>query len=314
MNDYFHIYNSVNFVYLAVKHIVKEKKMQGILYALIPMVAWGSIGFVSNKIGGKPDQQTLGMTIGALLFAFVVWLFVQPEMSVSLWVFGIIGGMLWSMGQNGQFRAMQYMGVSVGNPLSSGAQLVFGSLIGAIVFGEWSKPVQYTLGIIALLLLVIGFYFTSKQDAEKVETNELTDFGKGFRALTYSTVGYLSYTILFNNIMKFDALAVIFPMAVGMVIGAMMFMKFNVKFETVVIKNAIVGLMWGVGNIFMLLAAAKAGLAIAFSFSQLGVVISIMGGILFLGETKTRKETRWLAIGIACFVLGAVLLGIVKSY
>ena len=53
--------------------------MQGILYALIPMVAWGSIGFVSNKIGGKPDQQTLGMTIGALLFAFVVWLFVQPK-------------------------------------------------------------------------------------------------------------------------------------------------------------------------------------------------------------------------------------------
>ena len=272
--------------------------MQGILFALIPMVAWGSIGFVSNKIGGKPDQQTLGMTLGALLFAFVVWLFVQPEMSVTLWVVGIIGGMLWSMGQNGQFRAMQYMGVSVGNPLSSGAQLVFGSLIGAIVFGEWSKPVQYTLGIIALLL----------------ETSELTDFGKGFRALTYSTVGYLSYTILFNNIMKFDALAVIFPMAVGMVLGAVMFMKFNVKFETVVIKNAIVGLMWGVGNIFMLLAAAKAGLAIAFSFSQLGVIISIMGGILFLGETKTRKEMRWLVIGIACFVLGAVLLGIVKSY
>ena len=107
--------------------------MQGILFALIPMVAWGSIGFVSNKIGGKPDQQTLGMTLGALLFAFVVWLFVQPEMSVSLWVVGIIGGMLWSMGQNGQFRAMQYMGVSVGNPLSSGAQLVFGSLIGAII-------------------------------------------------------------------------------------------------------------------------------------------------------------------------------------
>ena len=158
-------------------------------------------------------------------------------MSVSLWVVGIIGGMLWSMGQNGQFRAMQYMGVSVGNPLSSGAQLVFGSLIGAIVFGEWSKPAQYTLGIIALLLLVIGFYFTSKRDAEKVETSELTDFGKGFRALTYSTVGYLSYTILFNNIMKFDALAVIFPMAVGMVLGAVMFMKFNVKFETVVIKN-----------------------------------------------------------------------------
>lgn len=288
--------------------------MQGILYALVPMFAWGSIGFVSNKIGGKPNQQTLGMTLGALLFAFVVWLFVRPEMSVSLWVFGIIGGMLWSMGQNGQFRAMQYMGVSVGNPLSSGAQLVFGSLIGAIVFGEWSKPIQYTLGIIALILLVIGFYFTSKRDSDNAETNEMTDFGKGFRALTYSTVGYLSYTILFNNIMKFDALAVIFPMSVGMVLGAMIFMKFRIQFEPVILKNTLVGLMWGVGNIFMLLAAAKAGLAIAFSFSQLGVVISIVGGILFLGETKTRKEMRWLTIGIACFIVGAVLLGFVKSY
>ena len=288
--------------------------MQGILYALVPMFAWGSIGFVSNKIGGKPNQQTLGMTLGALLFAFVVWLFVRPEMSVSLWVFGIIGGMLWSMGQNGQFRAMQYMGVSVGNPLSSGAQLVFGSLIGAIVFGEWSKPIQYTLGIIALILLVIGFYFTSKRDSDNAETNGMTDFGKGFRALTYSTVGYLSYTILFNNIMKFDALAVIFPMSVGMVLGAMIFMKFRIQFEPVVLKNTLVGLMWGVGNIFMLLAAAKAGLAIAFSFSQLGVVISIVGGILFLGETKTRKEMRWLTIGISCFIVGAVLLGFVKSY
>ena len=288
--------------------------MQGILYALVPMFAWGSIGFVSNKIGGKPNQQTLGMTLGALLFAFVVWLFVRPEMSVSLWVFGIIGGMLWSIGQNGQFRAMQYMGVSVGNPLSSGAQLVFGSLIGAIVFGEWSKPIQYTLGIIALILLVIGFYFTSKRDSDNVETNEMTDFGKGFRALTYSTVGYLSYTILFNNIMKFDALAVIFPLSVGRVLGAMIFMKFRIQFEPVVLKNTLVGLMWGVGNIFMLLAAAKAGLAIAFSFSQLGVVISIVGGILFLGETKTRKEMRWLTIGIACFIVGAVLLGFVKSY
>ena len=288
--------------------------MQGILYALVPMFAWGSIGFVSNKIGGKPNQQTLGMTLGALLFAFVVWLFVRPEMSVSLWVFGIIGGMLWSMGQNGQFRAMQYMGVSVGNPLSSGAQLVFGSLIGAIVFGEWSKPIQYTLGIIALILLVIGFYFTSKRDSDNAETNGMTDFCKGFRALTYSTVGYLSYTILFNNIMKFDALAVIFPMSVGMVLGAMIFMKFRIQFEPVVLKNTLVGLMWGVGNIFMLLAAAKAGLAIAFSFSQLGVVISIVGGILFLGETKTRKEMRWLTIGIACFIVGAVLLGFVKSY
>ncbi|CRH93402.1 Putative glucose uptake permease [Chlamydia trachomatis] len=289
--------------------------MEGIILALIPMFAWGSIGFASSKIGGKPTQQTFGMTLGALAFAFVVWLVVRPEMTWQLWVFGIIGGILWSVGQSGQFQAMKHVGVSIAGPLSSGAQLVLGSLVGAFLFHEWTKPMQFVLGMSALTLLVIGFYFSSKQDqSDDNQVGRSVDLPKGFRALAYSTVGYVSYAVLFNNIMKFEALAVIFPMAIGMVLGALLFMSFKVDLDILVIKNGSVGLLWGIGNIFMLLAAAKAGLAIAFSFSQLGVIISIIGGILFLGETKTKKEMRWVLIGIACFVAGAVLLGIVKTY
>ncbi|MET3643509.1 GRP family sugar transporter [Streptococcus gallinaceus] len=289
--------------------------MEGIILALIPMFAWGSIGFASNKIGGKPTQQTFGMTLGALAFAFVVWLVVRPEMTWQLWVFGIIGGILWSVGQSGQFQAMKHVGVSIAGPLSSGAQLVLGSLVGAFLFHEWTKPMQFVLGMSALALLVIGFYFSSKQDqSDDNQVGRSVDLPKGFRALAYSTVGYVSYAVLFNNIMKFEALAVILPMAIGMVLGALLFMSFKVDLDILVIKNGSVGLLWGIGNIFMLLAAAKAGLAIAFSFSQLGVIISIIGGILFLGETKTKKEMRWVLIGIACFVAGAVLLGIVKTY
>lgn len=39
--------------------------------ALIPALAWGSIGLISGKLGGNANQQTLGMTWGALLFAIV---------------------------------------------------------------------------------------------------------------------------------------------------------------------------------------------------------------------------------------------------
>ncbi|AXQ79664.1 sugar transporter [Streptococcus chenjunshii] len=292
--------------------------MEGILYALVPMVAWGSIGFISNKIGGTPNQQTFGMTIGALFFALGVWLIVKPQLSLILWVFGIIGGILWAIGQSGQFHAMQYMGVSVANPLSSGAQLVVGSLIGALIFNEWTQPIQFVLGIVALILLLIGFYFSSRRDSDnpllKQSQHRLSDFYKGFRALFYSTIGYLSYTILFNNIMSFSALSVILPMAVGMLLGSLILMKFQVALTESVFKNSFVGILWGIGNIFMLFAAAKAGLAIAFSFSQLGIIISIAGGILFLGEVKTKKELGWLFIGLLCFIIGAVLLGIVKSY
>lgn len=289
--------------------------MTGILYALVPMLAWGSIGFISNKIGGNPNQQTFGVTLGAVLFASTVYLVVRPELSWSIWGFGLLGGMLWAVGQNGQFRSMQYMGVSVANPLSSGSQLVIGSLIGVLAFQEWTKPIQYTLGLIAMVFLLVGFYFSSKQDPDKqLEDSHPRDFKKGFQALATSTLGYVSYTVLFNNIVNLDPLSAILPMSFGMVLGAAMFMKFQVSFEPVVLKNALVGIMWGIGNIFMLLAADIAGLAIAFSFSQLGAIISIIGGILILGEKKTKKEMTWVLVGITCFVVGAVLLGIVKSY
>ena len=42
-----------------------------ILIALIPALAWGSIGLVSGKLGGNAYQQTLGMTIGALVLESV---------------------------------------------------------------------------------------------------------------------------------------------------------------------------------------------------------------------------------------------------
>lgn len=288
--------------------------MQGILYALVPMLAWGSLGIVSNKMGGNANQQTFGVTLGGILFSTIVYMIVKPDLTATYWIFGIIGGLLWALGQNGQFAAFQHMGVSVASPLSSGSQLVIGSLIGATVFGEWTKPIQFVLGITALVSLLVGFYFSSKTDPDKpVDTSVNYDVKKGLFALSYSTFGYLGYTILFNNIMKFDALSVLFPMSIGMIIGASAFMKFKVSFEAVVLKNAVGGLLWGMGTIFMLLAAEAAGLAIAVSFAQLGGLIGVLGGIIFLGEKKTKKEMTWVYIGIICFVIGAALLGVVKS-
>lgn len=288
--------------------------MQGILYALVPMLAWGSIGFVSNKIGGSPNQQTFGLTIGALIFALGLYLIRRPDLDFSLLAFGILGGLLWSVGQKNQFQAMKYMGVSVANPLSSGFQLVSGSLIGVLVFHEWYKPIHFFLGLPALLALVIGFYFTAKQDSKTTDSEgRFYNYTKGFKVLIYSTFGYISYTVLFNNILKFDVLTVILPMSVGMIVGAAGFSKFKVDFGPLVLKNALVGLLWGLGNVFMLLAANTAGLAIAFSFSQLGAIVSVLGGIFFLHEKKSKKEAIWLTVGITLFILGAVLLGIVKN-
>lgn len=293
--------------------------MQGILYALIPMFAWGSIGFVANKIGGSAKQQTFGMTLGAFVFALIVFLIRHPHLTWPVFIIGFIGGLIWSIGQSGQFNAMKYLGVSVASPLSSGSQLVLGGLIGVLAFHEWTKPIQFVLGFIAMIVLVVGFYFSAKQDPENQIQSEGRHYTKGLIALTYSTIGYVAYVILFNNLSQIwfnvhiDTLTVILPMSIGMVVGAFIIAGGKVKMEPVVFKNIIVGIMWGIGNIFMLLAAAQAGNAIAFSFSQLGVIISTFGGIFFLGEKKTSKEMRYIITGTILFVLGAILLAVVKA-
>lgn len=293
--------------------------MQGVLLALVPMFAWGSIGFVANKFGGDAKQQTLGMTLGAFVFALIVFLFRMPHLTWQIFLIGFIGGLIWSVGQFGQFNSMKYMGVSVASPLSSGTQLVLGGLIGVFAFHEWTKQIQFILGFIAMIILVVGFYFSSKRDPENTVVAGNYNYAKGLTALTYSTLGYVAYVILFNNLsalwfnIHFDTLTIILPMSVGMIVGALVMGRFQIKMERYVFQNMLVGIMWGIGNIFMLMAASAAGNAIAFSFSQLGIIISTIGGILFLGEKKTKKEMVYVLIGIVLFIVGAILLAIVKS-
>lgn len=49
-------------------------------------------------------------------------------------------------------------------PISTGMQLVSTSLFGVIVFKEWSTPIAITLGILALIFIIIGIVLTSLED------------------------------------------------------------------------------------------------------------------------------------------------------
>lgn len=107
--------------------------MQGVLFALVPIFAWGAVGLVANILGGDPNQQTLGMTLGAFVVALIVSLFRMPTLTWQIFLIGFIGGLFWVIGQFGQFNSMKYMGVSVASPLSAGSQLVFGVLLGVLL-------------------------------------------------------------------------------------------------------------------------------------------------------------------------------------
>lgn len=278
------------------------------------MFAWGSIGLVSGKLGGDANQQTLGMTIGAFLFSLIVFFVTMPTIDGWIVVIGLLSGLCWSVGQNGQFHGMKYLGVSVGLPLSTGMQLILNTIAGALFFGEWTQSRDYLLGITALILLVTGAYLTARQDGEQMpETeNKMLDFPRGFRSLISSTIGYGAYTIIITWA-GIDPLAIILPQSIGMLIGASFFALRKTKVNRAVWKNTLSGLLWGIGNVCMLITVQQIGLAVGFSLSQMGIIISTLGGIFLLGEKKTKKEFKYVVFGCLLVIFGGILLGYMKA-
>lgn len=284
----------------------------GILIALIPAIAWGSIGLVSGKLGGTAHQQTLGMTIGAMVFAVGVYFVYQPALDAKLLIVGLVSGFFWTLGQNQQFKSMKLVGVSSTLPISTGLQLIANTLAGVLLFHEWTSARDIILGTIALVLLIIGVRFTTISDTK--ETNSSSDSSKKAwtKALALSTLGYALYTITVNA-SGVSALAVILPQSAGMLAGALLFSwKKNIRSKYTV-RNILTGLIWGIGNIFMLLAMKKIGLAVSFSLSQMGIIISTLGGIWLLGETKTKREIKYVIWGCLLVIVGGIVLGYLKA-
>lgn len=73
------------------------------------------------------------------------------------------------------------------------------------------------------------------------------------------------------------------------------------------------GVLWGTAILLLQLNSNNLGAGTCFTLSQLGILISTPLGILWLHETRTRKELRWTIIGVALVIVGAVLAGVAKT-
>lgn len=311
-----------------------------LLIALIPALAWGATGIVTTKMGGSAGQQSLGMTFGALIFGILTLvLYVIPSagfdfaMNPRLWVVGFVSGLFWAVGTAGQFIGFKKMGVSVGNPISTGGQIVSNALMAAAVLGEWTTGKMWLFGSLAILSVVVGAILTSLPDAKtpKVE-NPNYDFKAGLLAMLISTLGFMMYFVLPNLLFKLGYIssaihgapngnglyymtAVVGPQSIGQVLGAFIIVIFFLKersimFELPTWRNIVTGLVWAVGNVFMFVSAANpaVGQAVATTLSQMGVVVGVFGGIFILGEKKSKRQLVYAVIGSLLVVLGGIMI------
>ena len=281
-----------------------------ILLAILPAIFWGSIVLFNVKLGGGPYTQTLGTTIGALIFSTIIYIVVHPPLTPLIFIVGIVSGLFWALGQSNQLKSIDYIGVSKTMPISTGMQLVSTALFGVIVFREWSTTKTIILGVLALIFIVIGIVLTTLESEKNKEQSG--QFKKGIITLIISTIGYLVYVVV-ARLFNVSGWSALFPQAIGMVIGGLILTYKHKPFNKYVIRNIIPGLIWAAGNMFLFISQPKVGVATSFSLSQMGIVISTLGGIFIIGEKKTRRQLISISIGIILIVLGGVFLGMAKS-
>lgn len=281
------------------------------LIALLPALFWGSIVLINVLVGGGPYNQIRGTTLGALIVGIVLLFTGHASFEPKVILVGLLSGAFWALGQGNQLKSVNLIGVTKTMPISTGMQLVGTTLFSAIFLGEWSTGTQVTLGLSAMALLVVGIALTSlKGKNESIDAG--SNFNKAIPILLLSTVGYVLYVVI-AQIFSVDGLDTLFFQSIGMAIGGFILsanQKTSLKYT---VRNLIPGVIWAIGNLFLFYSQPKVGVATSFSFSQLLVIVSTLGGIFILKERKDRKQLIGITAGIVLIVLAAFILGNLKS-
>lgn len=278
-----------------------------VILALLPAIGWGVIPLIVSKVkDSHPANQILGVGIGATIVGIIVTIMQHPQMTMCISLLSLLSGMFWAIGQIGQFVSFTKMGVSKTMPISTGLQLIGNTIIGALIFGEWSSVNQYVIGTLALILIIVGVALTAVSNDPS--SKKIT--GRDLLFLLATTIGYWVYSA-FPKAVNADAQSLFLPQMIGILIGAVLYAIFTKQAKVFTQRaswlDALAGIAFGIGAYSYIMSAQANGVTNAFIYSQLSVIISTVGGMTLLKEYKHGKELVSTLVGLALIVIGAVM-------
>ncbi len=284
-----------------------------ILIALIPAIFWGIMPIANVRAGGKPINQILGTTLGALVVAIVTFFVIQPGINSNALLFGVLSGASWAFAQMLQYEAFTEIGVAGAMPISTGLQIIGTSIAGIVLFGEWPKLSTKLIGVVAILIIIAGVYFTTIKDKQSSQTTgKKVNVKKVFILFFFQIFGYVAYSV-FPKLGNLNSYEAFLPQTLGMVAAALIFSLLPMYFKDKPLKNKETyknmtgGLFFGIAALGYLVSAKLNGIATGFVISQMNVVLATLLGIFVLGEKKTKREFIFTILGLVLVVAGGII-------
>lgn len=279
------------------------------VYMIIPALAWGILPLAVAKIKGKPINQIIGTTVGTLIVGIILLPFIKMNIDAATFGLAALAGAFWVVGQLGQYTGYAKIGVSETMPISTGLQLIGTSLVGVVIFGEWPTASAKIWGFIGIALLIVGAILTSISDSGTSEGNKKNQTGTMIM-LICTTLGFIVYNAI-PRALSASGVAIFFPESVGMVAAVLLYLLFTKQGKELKAKSSwqslLAGFIFSIAALGYIMSVKDNGVNTAFVVSQLSVVISTLGGMLFLHEKKTKKGYIFTIGGLILIFAGAML-------
>ena len=283
------------------------------LFLFLPAIGWGlKPMFVAGVKKSNIYHQIVGSVLGAFIFGAVVTLIKRPAFNTTTFLLAMMAGAAWVIGQCGQYYSYSKVGVSETMPISTGLQLIGVPLVGVLIFGEWASTQAKLFGFIGILALIIGVACTSLTDKGTAEGNKKNQTTTMI-VLVLTTLGYIISSSI-PKALKGDGVMIFLGETIGMMIATLIYLIGSKQIKVLKEKQSYqvipAGIIYAIAALSYIISVQMNGVNLAFVMSQLCVVISTLGGIVFLHEQKTKKGYIYTVIGLALIVAGAVLTSV----
>lgn len=289
----------------------------GIFLSIVSAIAWGLNSVLLRWMQSEPAWQTLGSSVGNLIISALIfpWCGICG-ITLTPVVVSFISGVTWAVGMFLHVSSIPLVGISRAVPICGGFQVVFNSLFGWLVMGELpDSPLGRVATIAGVVLIVVSMLFVA-DSKEALNTEERCRRGLLLPIMAAMVFGLYIAPVRYLQIPGEIAAL---PQAVGMVTGSVGLMWFRNrpgvsvplrKFPFTVI--CLPGLIWGIGNVLLLLALPRIGISVSFALTRLSVVISSCFGVFYFREVETEQTLPVLLAGLMS-ILGSIAMSIANS-
>lgn len=299
--------------------------MEGILFAFITVLAWGSWVAPSQNIPLKGQQtRTFYTSTAVLVLGTIVAAILGFKGLNSDTFYGpVIGGLVWAFSGWCAFVGVSKIGMAKAFGIWAPMNVIVGIIWGIVLRGEFidTSPQNKIIALISVVVMITGIVLIVFSGESEKSSVSRKDKIYGFLGTAGAGIGFASYFIPINSATDgyadFTMWVGTFPLSIGMFLGSIILVvvsRSSLKLEKKKHYPLILlsGVLWAIGNYgaLVMMKPENLGTGQGFAVAQLCMVVNALLGIyLFKTPKPGSRAANLILIGVVIAAVGGAIFG-----